>query len=335
MRPVVDPDLIRAWSRPRGLRAAVRLVVTLGLLIASFSMLWISPSVAIAAPLVFILNGILFHHLLIIQHETLHYSLFQRRSWNSVVCAITSYLIGLTPSYRKVHLAHHRHLGEAEKDPDLRNYSRDPLTRREFVVLLVANVSGYAAVAQFFRQRRTPGNANVLEVLILAIVHSVILGSFAVLGAYHYYLIFWLLPLATVTKTITNLRNLAEHIDTLQASNSRHRTILCPWWERLVFAPLHFNYHAEHHFYPSVNYTQLPKLHELLMSSSDALEKMEVARSYVGVLHGHIGPRPSRAARADAWVNHPPESGRHAGRLPRTKRAKMRADPGVDQQNSR
>jgi len=75
--------------------------------------------------LFFVVIGALQHRLSIFLHECLHFTLFKNRKLNIIVGKVSSYLIFLSWSYRKIHLNHHNYLGHDE-DPDAENYIHYP-----------------------------------------------------------------------------------------------------------------------------------------------------------------------------------------------------------------
>ena len=122
----------------------------------------------------------------------------------------------------------------------------------------------------------------------VAIMQLVLFGLFAVLGRWELYFLLWIVPLLTVAKSLTHFRNVVEHAQVRDVGGdptlSRLRTILCSRFEAFFFAPMNFNYHAEHHFYMGIPYHQLPRCHELLSSQQSYLDVVEVERGYLRFL---------------------------------------------------
>jgi len=245
--------------------------------------------------LAFLLIGGLQHHLLILQHETLHYILFTSRRANEIVGHVSSWLIGFRLDYRAIHLRHHKALGEAG-DPDLANYVNYP-NRAGYVLMdLLRNISGLAAVRQFFAQRGADraegpaageGHGIVRGFLGLLSTQLVLFGALSFTLSWWHYPLFWLLPLVTVTKTLAHFRNVVEHARTRDIRNpeiARLRTILCNPLEAFFFAPLAFNYHAEHHLYTSIPYWQLARAHERLKRRPEYEAAVDLRRGYLRFL---------------------------------------------------
>ena len=223
--------------------------------------------------LFFIVIGTLQHRLSIFLHECLHFSLFKNKTLNIFVGKVSAYLIFFNWGYRKIHLKHHMHLGQ-DDDPDAENYIYYPNGLKFFTKDLLLNLLGIAAFTQFLHQnlnfKKTDTNANSSsEKLPLLIIHSLIFSLFFFSGFWWGYFVFWIFPLVTIAKTLAHFRNVAEHVLLRPIPNNKNlerlRTIKSNFFEKFFFAPLGFNYHAEHHMFPGVPYHKLASLSCKLM----------------------------------------------------------------------
>lgn len=82
-----------------------------------------------------------------------------------------------------------------------------------------------------------------------------------------YWWLFTFLPSAALTVGLfcSQTRGFAEHIANPDGhSEAFVRTHLPNWFDQTIFYTLNFNYHVEHHLYPSVASYHLPELHKLL-----------------------------------------------------------------------
>ena len=296
-KPKIDKGLLDELSVKHPLSSALYI---LGIFLGIFFTAWVvyalpSPAIFVMA---FILIGIFQHHLLIIQHEALHFFLFNSRALNNLVGRFVSYLIGFTMKYRKHHFSHHRTLGQIG-DPDYDNYRKASMSRYEVVKILFFNLTGFAAVRQFLSQSKPetalPGSAEKhfdFEVFGIVVTQAALLLLNFYLGHWEYYFLFWLLPLVTLTKTLTNFRNLAEHILRKESGDgrckeTRLRTILCGPIEQFLFAPMNFNYHAEHHLFLSVPYQNLPRLHQRLREAPEYSIYVDLQKGYIATVLKH------------------------------------------------
>jgi fatty acid desaturase len=84
---------------------------------------------------------------------------------------------------------------------------------------------------------------------------------------------------------VIRVRSLAEHAvtertdDQLLNTRTTHANLIA----RMTFAPLHVNYHLEHHLLPTVPWWRLPALHRTL-AARGVLPERSLARGYVHVL---------------------------------------------------
>ena len=293
-KPTLAPDDLRALRRVDNLRSLGAVCRILLGLVLCFVALRQLPHPATYV-VVFLLIGGLQHHLLILQHETLHYILFTRRGANEIVGHVSSWLIGFSMGYRTIHLRHHKALGQDE-DPDLFNYVNYPNRASYVLVDLLRNLSGIAAVLQFLAQRGAGGAERAaapegrrldLGLLGLVLTQLALFGAISLYLSWWYYPVFWLLPLVTLTKTLTHFRNVVEHARTRDVDNpeiARLRTILCNPLEAFFFAPLRFNYHAEHHLYTSIPYWQLVGAHERLKRRPEYDAAVDLQQGYLRFL---------------------------------------------------
>jgi fatty acid desaturase len=156
-------------------------------------------------------------------------------------------------------------------------------------VLLLAiakDLAGVSAATQFMRQSRqsptthassSPKSRRDLVGMVTA--QLAVLGAFSASGYPTLYVTLWLLPLVTLAKTLTHLRNIARHAQIRDVGDpelSRYRTTRVGPIERFLFAPMNFNYHAEHHFYPMIPWHNLPEAHRLLSSQPTYADVVEV-----------------------------------------------------------
>jgi fatty acid desaturase len=241
---------------------------------------------------VFVLIGALQQHLSIIHHEAVHYLLFRSRRLNDAVGSAVAFTIGFSMGYRTHHLTHHRRVGH-DDDPDLDAYAAYPTTPAKFVGDLFVHLSGFGAVSQFRQQIQRVGEAAKTgeatgpgQFVGIVATQLLLLGLFSAAGHPLLYFGLWVLPLVTVAKTLTHFRGVCEHTVALRQDGrpTRYRTIECGPIERFFFAPMNFNFHAEHHFYPAIPYYNLPAAFRALSNDPAYRESVRVDRGYIGFL---------------------------------------------------
>ena len=115
----------------------------------------------------------------------------------------------------------------------------------------------------------------------LLITNGVLLGVLAALGQAWLYTA-WLVAFFCWLPLFVRIRSIAEH-GCLPRSRDMFlntRTTRAGWLARMTVAPVHVNYHLEHHVMASVPYYRLPQMHRWLREKHAA----PVAPSYLQVL---------------------------------------------------
>jgi fatty acid desaturase len=244
-----------------------------------------------AYAIAFVVVAALQHHLSIVHHEAVHSLLFTSRFWNEALFRVAGWLIGFGVSYREHHFTHHRRLGDPDGDPDLHNYERHPLPPRAFVADLAASALGVATLVQFVKQslrgaRRAP-STGVRDLAGILAMQVLVASALWASGRWYDWLIIWALPLGTLAKLLAHARNVAEHTQLRDLGDrelSRLRTFRSNPVEKFFLAPLGFNFHAEHHIYPAVQYFRLRELHRLLAADARYAEAIDLQPSYIRFL---------------------------------------------------
>jgi fatty acid desaturase len=196
------------------------------------------------------------------QHEAIHHN-FGAPHRESISMFLTAYPIGLTRAYRQVHFNHHRYFGDAVRDPDYGNYANFPASKLALLKRLLINVSGFIALRQFLRQET--GQSSRFDVAQLVVVQLIILALFSMVTSPLYYCIFWLLPIITIARCCSFMRTFCEHANEISGEEFTYRSINGSTLQTLVLGMFRFNYHAEHHLYPSVPYPHLPRTSQIIL----------------------------------------------------------------------
>lgn len=251
--------------------------------------LWPNPLTVVLA--LFILGGKQLACAIIL-HDCSHDSMFTSRAANRII----GNWFGAYPilhdleKYRPYHTQHHMHTG-LEEDPDLSLAQGYPTT-------------GFSMVRKFFRDlfglSGIKANLGVLFMQLglmkyalngkaewvslkdksaFALVGTAVknmagpvvanLVMFCMCWAVGKPLLYLLWPAAMLTTFNFSLRvrSMAEH-SMVEDRNNPHkntRTTYANFFERMLFAPHHVNYHAEHHLCMGAPSYNLPAMHQLLL----------------------------------------------------------------------
>ena len=93
----------------------------------------------------------------------------------------------------------------------------------------------------------------------------VLVGVLTITGAWSVFLVYWLLPLLTITPVLVRWGAICEHKYNLEGASIEVSTplIVLKWWERLLMPNLNFGMHAYHHYFPGVSFSKLPAVHRI------------------------------------------------------------------------
>ncbi len=228
----------------------------------------------------------------IILHDCSHDSMFTNRKANNII----GNWFGAYPilhdvkKYRPYHLQHHMNTGLTE-DPDLSLTKGYPTTMLSMVRKFLRDLAGVSgAKATFgvifmqlgFVKYALNGTAEwlsqkgkkIFDILKTGIVNLagpvasnlILFGILYAFGQPWLYLL-WLGALLTTFNFSLRVRSMAEHsmVDDPQNPQKNTRTTYANFIERILFAPHHVNYHAEHHLCMGAPSYNLPKMHQLFL----------------------------------------------------------------------
>lgn len=225
----------------------------------------------------------------IAMHEAAHRTLFESRFLNDIVadwlCARPVWAD--VARYRKHHLGHHAQTG-TERDPDRSLAAPFPVSRRSLARKFLRDLTGISGVRRIVglilmdleileytvaaevvrrpRQRRIDhlraGLRHGAGVLLTNVALATVLGLAGHLWVYSA----WVVAYLTTYSLFLRIRSLAEHACTEQSADPfrNTRTTRAGLLARITVAPLHVNYHIEHHFLVAVPYFRLPRMHRML-----------------------------------------------------------------------
>ncbi len=229
----------------------------------------------------------------IILHDCSHDSMFTSRKANRII----GNWFGAYPifhdvdKYRPYHIQHHINTG-LDEDPDrplttgypttfismVRKFLRDFFgptgIKGNFAVLLMQmGVLKYALNGKAeWVPLKEKSAAQIISTAVSNLAGPVAanLIMFAILYAFGKPWLYLLWPAALLTTNNFSLRvrSMAEHSMVEDRSNPHKntRTTYANFFERILFAPHHVNYHAEHHLCMGAPSYNLPAMHKLLLA---------------------------------------------------------------------
>jgi fatty acid desaturase len=300
-------DEIRAFTERSNLVGAVAIAWSWLVIAGCFAALVLVPHPLVFVAAVIILGGRQLA-LAVAMHEAAHGTLFRTRWLNEVLadwlCARPVW--SDTARYRAHHLGHHAHTG-TDRDPDLGLALAEPMSRRSLRRKLLRDITGASGLRRVLgllaidaellafdvggTPRRAKRQSATYHLRALArnlwrpvLANLVIAGALYATGHAWVYLA-WVVAYLTMFSLVIRVRSLAEHAvtertdDQLLNTRTTHANLIA----RMTFAPLHVNYHLEHHLLPTVPWWRLPALHRTL-AARGVLPERSLARGYVHVL---------------------------------------------------
>lgn len=241
----------------------VILCITSSLIYLSLGTLWLLPAMFV--------HGIVIVHHFSLQHECVHYSVFRTRWLNDLAGNICGWSIALPHKhFRYEHCDHHTYTQLNGDDPEL-----IPIPNSIWGYLLYLSALPYWRTKFAEIGRHTLGRLSEEEKRFIPKVEhkSVFLEARAMVATYGAIVVamlafqwwiplwFWILP-AFLGEPVMRFIRMTEHVGRPQVykmrDNTRTNLVSFPW----RFLCWNMNYHAEHHYVPSVPFHTLPRLHE-------------------------------------------------------------------------
>ncbi|MEO1262740.1 MAG: fatty acid desaturase family protein [Bacteroidota bacterium] len=259
-------------------------------IVGAFALVYFFPNIFTILVSLFILGGKQLA-CAILMHDAGHYAVFKNKKVNDRV----GQWLGGYPvfqdvlKYRDYHYRHHVENG-TEEDPDLLLTRGYPTSRKSMFRKIFRDLTGQTGIKAFVglvmmhlgylkynlggrvervsqKERTWKGFAEVFfQNLSGPILANFILFSLLYWLASPWLYLLWAGAYLTTFQFSLRIRSMAEHsmsVDQLDPYQNT-RTTYANSLEKLLFAPYHVNYHAEHHMLMSVPSYNLKKMHQLI-----------------------------------------------------------------------
>ncbi|MCO8082038.1 MULTISPECIES: fatty acid desaturase family protein [Acinetobacter] len=243
----------------------------------------------------------------ILMHDASHHSLFKTKWLNT---HLTDWLCARpiwndVGKYRPYHLKHHAKTSQPD-DPDLGLVKNFPITQSSLFRKFFRDLNGQSGLK--FLAGRVLMDLELLEWSVsndpkpiprgdrsnLELAKNLLKNSsgmlisnaaiFSALWASGHPKLYLLWPLAYITPfpLFIRIRAMAEHagLETSHSALSNTRTTRAGWLARALVAPIHVNYHIEHHLMASVPHQKLGRMHQMLRER----EYVDAPPSYLDVI---------------------------------------------------
>lgn len=230
--------------------------------------------------------------LAIIMHDASHQSLFKTKWLNDIA---TDWLCARPiwndlKKYRAHHLRHHSKTSTVE-DPDLSLVEGFPTSKKSLMRKFFRDVSGITGLK--FALGRVLMDVEKMEWTVSndrrwisqegrhwvdypkaflknsggAIATNAALFSILWAAGHPKLYVLWILAYLTPFPLFLRVRSMAEHagMPTSNSALTNTRSTKAGYIARALVAPIHVNFHKEHHLMATVPYFKLPKMHQMLL----------------------------------------------------------------------
>ncbi len=287
---MLTPEEVKTIMRKSNLHAALE-VLAMWLWIAfAFALVGFFPNVFTVIISLFIIGGKQLA-CAILMHDCSHDSMFTSRRANQII----GNWFGAYPilhnleQYRPYHREHHIYTG-LDNDPDLSLTKGYPTTVMSMVRKFLRDLFGATGIkAQIgviamhlgilkynlggvvirIREKRNwkESSATAIKNLAGPMASNLILFGILYLIGHPWLYMLWMGAMLTTYNFCLRVRSMAEHsiVENSQDPQKNTRTTYANFIERMLFAPYHVNYHAEHHLCMGAPSYNLPKMHRMLL----------------------------------------------------------------------
>lgn len=230
----------------------------------------------LAVPLVVLVAHIMHSHLIAF-HETAHGTLCPKRHWNDAIGMFIGTLSLMSFSlYRAVHHSHHAYIA-TERDEEMWpfNVPGTPRWFRQAMAAAELFLGLFYTPLLFLRAFLRKGTIVTdratrrrvwLELGMLVLTWSAIIGAAAWWNAWNYLIVLYLIP-SLLAGAMQSVRKYIEHVGLLGSTvlDSTRTIIPDNLAARLLsYTLFHEPYHGVHHVYPRLPHAELPEFASVL-----------------------------------------------------------------------
>ena len=288
----LSKEEIQSLVKRSDLKAALEILHTWGWITFAFALsaIWTNPITILIS--LFILGGKQLG-CAIIMHDTSHYALFKSKRANILIGNwFGGYPLFIDlQRYRPYHLAHHSHTGH-DNDPDIGLTTGYPAGNKSFMRKILRDLLGLTGIKAFVglmiiqaglvkftlggskpewlpkdERKGVFGHLGIFfRNMAGPIASNIILWALLWIVGYGWLYLLWIGAYLTTYQFCLRIRSIAEHsvVPDRTDNHTNTRTTYANFIERLLFAPHHVNYHAEHHLLMTVPCYNLPRMHSML-----------------------------------------------------------------------
>ena len=228
-----------------------------------------------------------------IVHECSHFSFAEQREDNVVLGSIcASLVLGCYADYRDEHMTHHAHLGDYEKDLDLKGIRdfrlEEPLNPRTILRHLLTPLVGLH-LPYYLNANLSARDGQAYRALKIGLIAAATV--FLLVEPVAALLLVWI-PFVCVYSAINYWTDCIDHAGLVHCEDELEssRNFNVPKQIRVLLFPRNDCYHLIHHLFPQVPAHHYDACHEQLLNHPAYRARVEGA-SAPGVGAGRTGPK--------------------------------------------
>ena len=224
------------------------------------------------APLLMLVNAIIFNWINVQVHEASHKLLFESKKLNDLFCDLVlgAWALHDVGTYRSTHLDHHNKL-HSDDDPDKDVYTDFTGSYSRLILGFFSDALSLTAIKRVLKvfklnkKVEKKWHTAFFKLLAQCILLSTLIYFTGVWG-FVYYILFQLLPLFCIFPILMRIRTVVQHYsEKLEKDNLWiSRTTVSSLLEHIVIGA-RMDYHFEHHLFPAIPYYNLRVMHNKLI----------------------------------------------------------------------
>lgn len=282
----------------RPIRFTLKFSIALALVGASSAVVALEISWAVTVPAIFLL-GLMYAHLVELQHECLHEHAYNRRWLNRVVGFVCGlFMLSSYSHYKYDHLRHHASLGK----PDNREFFNYRFRHIDSWLGFVRAAYHFGRYIDVFRAmafsaigksvptiKKGRDRKRIRTEYRFLLLFLVGMATFTIVTRNPFFLIAWLLPLLLISEPTHFVIELPEHfgLNTQTDANVLTNTRTIDASRLAAWVTNYNNLHTAHHYHQGVPMVNVPRLSELEKPKFAAVEDSYWS-FYRKVIHGEI-----------------------------------------------
>jgi sphingolipid delta-4 desaturase len=210
------------------------------------------------------LGGIMSNLFFILIHDFTHFACFRSTKVNQFLAILSNFGNGIPTAmaFQKFHADHHNFLGRPNMDPDMACQWEIKLYRGAFrKVLHVVFLLIWYIIRPYCQGNKKPSVMEIINIFAIIVWDTLIFYIFGWKGVF--YLVMG--SLCALGPNPVGFRHFAEHFEFVSGQDTYS------YYGPMNYIMLNIGYHIEHHDFPNIPWSKLPKVKEIAPEFYDTL----------------------------------------------------------------